>query len=353
MNIRVKQTLVCILSLHFLFLYSSFLSASDSETIEADPLLKSERWFTSLNLEPVWKEATGKGVVIAACAAGFFEEEESLQENYLLEHKYDLSDQDQPLKIDDGKYVFQGTSIASIMVGSLDGEDSNGLAFNAKLVPLQNYNYQVDLDDLDKESATAACVLRAITINQVNIIVIASQSRHGSSEAESKTRMAVKQAVAAGIIVVTAAGDHSRLLSIEKNDDSGSIIVGSLRQNSSASNFSNFGGRVTVSAIGEGVRTVGGPFGQLRTIGGTVASAAQIAGIIALALELKPHISPYQIRSLILKTSKTTISNASVGGLMHVQSFINGVKKLKVSDSLWQNSQNYRSLLSEKILAPH
>ncbi|NJL25012.1 MAG: S8 family serine peptidase, partial [Calothrix sp. SM1_5_4] len=109
----------------------------------------------------------------------------------------------------------------------LDGVGTNGIAFNSKIVPLQNYNYN-EQDDIDKEEATARCVLKAIEIPEVNIIVLENQTATGSSETFSGTRDAVRLAIRSGLIVIGAAGNSGVELKEELKDDTGSIIVGAL-----------------------------------------------------------------------------------------------------------------------------
>ena len=99
---------------------------------------------------------------------------------------------------------------------------------DAKLVPLQHYNYSLE-DDLDKEEGTAACILHALTIPDVKVIVLENQT-HGSSETFMGTRAAVRLALKAGVTIVSAGGNKSNELKEEAQDDTGSIIVGAVNK---------------------------------------------------------------------------------------------------------------------------
>ncbi len=229
--------------------------------LPGDPEFVSQWWVQNLGVQGAWTMATGLGIVIADCDAGYHHDEPDLLANFLLDYRYDLSNTDDPLTVNDGPFAYHGTAVTAIMAGVMDGQGTNGIAYNAKIVPLQNYNYD-STDKLDKEEATARCVLKAIDTPDVDIIVLENQTRDGSSETFVGTRDAVRLALAAGIIVVGAAGNYEQFLKIEAEDDTGSIIVGALNQDGTSAYWSNFGPRVTVGAYGENLHTLYGPNGR-------------------------------------------------------------------------------------------
>jgi len=67
-------------------------------------------------VDEAWKLATGKGVTIADCDAGYYVNETEIAENLLMEFAKDLSDKDAPTVVNDGNFVSHGTSVAAIMV---------------------------------------------------------------------------------------------------------------------------------------------------------------------------------------------------------------------------------------------
>lgn len=317
----------------------------------ADPDLASQWWREKLQLDKAWAKATGKGVTIADCDSGYFTDEPDIAPNLLLGDRYDLSDRDEPLRIDDGSYPAHGTSVAAILVGALDGKGTNGIAYNAKLVPLQNFNYSKD-DDLLKEDATTRCILRALTIQSVKVILLENQTAQGSSETFLGTREAVRLAISAGVPVVSAAGNYNLDLTIENGDDTGSILVGAVDPKGKQSVFSNYGMRVTVAAYGQDVQTLAGQNGFMAAFTGTSAAAPQVAATVALMLELNPKLSPAQIKTILEKTRATTAENKDVGGLLNITAALNEVATTRASTWDYNQGQQVRKAVRAILTKP-
>jgi subtilisin family serine protease len=314
-----------------------------------DPELAGAWWIKEIKADKAWAHATGAGVTIADCDAGYHVDESDLNANLLLDHKYDLADKDAPEKVTDGNFVYHGTAVAAIMAGVLDEKGTSGIAYDAKIVPLQNYNYDSSLDDMDKEEATAKCILRALTIPDVKIIVLENQTGDGSSETFAGTRSAVRMALAAGVTIVSAGGNASVELRQEARDDTGSIIVGALGQNGKIASFSNYGARVAVAAFGENLRTLYGPNGQFGSFGGTSGATPQVAATVALMLEVNPALSPAQVKDILIATRHTNDGNKKVGGQLDVAAAVIAAQEHEGNATLFDTSSALRAAVIEVL----
>ncbi len=318
--------------------------------VEGDPALAGEWWIAGINAKPAWNVATGRGVVIADCDSGYYTEESDIAGNLLLDDRYDTADLDDPLNIRDGNFISHGTSVTSIMAGVLDGVGTSGIAYNAKVVPLQNFNYAGQIDDLGKEEATAKCILKALEHSEVKIIVLENQTANGSSETFAGTREAVKLALEAGVTIVSAGGNANVELIQEAQNDTGSIIVGALAQTGTRASFSNFGSRVSIAAFGENLRTLYGPNGQFGNFGGTSGATPQVAGAVALMLEANPSLTPAQVKDILIATRVESALTSNVGGLLDVAAAVNLAKSSFVGETAESVKQNEQRVLIAEIL---
>lgn len=331
------------------------LAATDalSERASADPDLAGQGWLDDLGVTKAWQLATGKGVTIADCDSGYHTQESDLAANLLLDERRDFSDASRPMVVTDGAFVFHGTAVAAILAGVRDGRGVNGVAYDAKVIPLQNYNYDRNLDNLDKEEATARCILHALRLPSVRIILVENQTPTGSSETFAGTRDVIRLAIQSGITVVGAAGNNSLELRAEAEDDSGSIIVGAVRRSGRRAIFTNWGSRVTISAYGEGIRTLYGPEGQIEPFGGTTAAAAQVAGVVALMHEVNPSLTPEQVRLILTQTRRIIIDNAIVGGLIDAEAAVRRAAQMPVDRAVRERQESLRASVQSLLRTAH
>ena len=309
-----------------------------------DPSLLNQWWISALKVPGAWKHATGRGVVIADCDAGYYHDEPDLYSNMLMNYRYDLSSRS-PYVVNDGGFVSHGTSVAAIMVGVINGKGTSGIAYNAKMVPLQNYNYDRSLDTLDKEESTAKCIMQAIRTPGVQIIVLENQTETGSSETFSGTRNAVRLALSSGIIVVGAAGNSGLYLNAETSDDTGSIIVGALAKGGNTISYSNYGSRVSVAAFGEQLYTLAGTGGYMGMFGGTSGATPQVASTVALMKEVNPRLTPTQARSILERTRIRHAGNTDVGGQLNSEAAVIAARSAPLLGDDFESQKDFRNQL--------
>jgi subtilisin len=131
----------------------------------------------------------------------------------------------------------------------------------------------------------------------------------GSSAPDNRIRGAVQRAVAAGVIVIAAAGNEG-----PREGTVGfpggfpeCVCVASTNVRDLISNFSSRGPRVDVAAPGEAVKSTY-PGGRYATLSGTSMATPQVAGVAALVIAHArangKTITPDQFRELLGKTSR-------------------------------------------------
>ncbi|RIV85722.1 peptidase S8 [Aurantiacibacter zhengii] len=165
------------------------------------------------------------------------------------------------------------------------------------------------------DSAIADSISYAVA-NQAKVINI---SLGGESGVSSQLRGAVRDAVAAGVLVVVAAGNDGRselttFAEIMGNTGNGGvIIVGSVDEQYEISDFSNRAGtnpQYYLSARGEAICCVyedGEIFiddeGFIYLFSGTSFAAPQVAGAAALLAQAFPNLTGTQIAEILLETA--------------------------------------------------
>jgi subtilisin family serine protease len=318
--------------------------------MEPDQLLRNEWWPKALNLSNLWSTATGNGVTIASCDTGVYENAKDLSDNLLLKYARDFANPGDRLNVYDGNFLSQGTASAGIMVGVKNFKGINGIAYNARLIPLQNFHYAQQLDKVSLLTATERCIKYAITIPQVSIIAVQTLISNSSIELHKGVRDAVELAIRSGVTIVVPAGDSTKELSKERIYDSGSIIVGALAQDGKTAIFSNYGSRITVSSYGEKIKALWGMYGETRYFGGTLAASAQIAGIIALAKERNSQLLPADIKWLLKTTRTRSTNNYNVGGLVNPTSFLREAIKYQTDIVKAEEAEKFRNQISREIL---
>jgi hypothetical protein len=138
----------------------------------------------------------------------------------------------------------------------------------------------------------------------------------GSSSDSPVLRDAIKEAWAAGVVIVTAAGNHNTFNRQYPAGDSMTIAVGSLDGNDVKASFSNYGQWVDVFAPGVNLTSTFWN-GNYASWSGTSFSSPIVAAEAALIFSARPNFSPARVRSRIKsKANSVDLLNVPYIGLL-------------------------------------
>lgn len=204
--------------------------------------------------------------------------------------------------------VGHGTAVASIIAAAaVSGAGPRGLAPGATIVPVR-VSEQTDTEDKISggepvsPARFAAAIAWAVDEGDADVITMSLVM----TADDSRVRAAVARAVAAGVVVVAAAGNHGEPGEGNPRPYPASypdvIGVGAIGPDGVAADFSQHGDYVDVTAPGVGVT-----FAALRsghTSGqGTSYAAPFVAATAALIEQRFPALTPAQVAGRILATA--------------------------------------------------
>jgi len=144
---------------------------------------------------------------------------------------------------------------------------------------------------------------------------------------------AIKRAIARNVIVVVAAGNGNRDVTIADDGvtpipQTGSILVGATDydpKRNPRSQFSNFGSTMIVSAPGDIARDLTcaatSDTAYTNAFGGTSGAAPKVAGTIALMLGVNPKLTHQQARDILFTGPDVVDTDISktVGSFLNAQ----------------------------------
>ena len=220
---------------------------------------------------------------------------------------------------------WHGTHVAGTIAALNNPAGTVGIAPSAKILALRVLGKCGGTDsDIADAVAWAAGIHVAGVPDNTNKAHVINLSLGGTGIC-SKTAAAVFQsAMAAGTVVVVAAGNESRdaKLSAPANCP-GVIAVASNAITGGRASYSNYGGTVAVTAPGGGFTSATDviystlPSGKTfstddQTYGsmaGTSQATPHVAAVVALMLAVNPKLSPAQIKAMLIKTARNAPSN--------------------------------------------
>ena len=209
-------------------------------------------------------------------------------------------------------YDGHGTHVAGI-IGAIDDNDGLvGIAPGARI-----HNHKVLGDDGRGDISQVIASLELITTTKINnpgmpMVVNLSLGEDIGPGAHSALDDAVEAAVAAGVTVVVAAGNHSKNASgITPAKVESAITVGSYSFEGAYSSFSNYGPKVDLLAPGEDIVSMSpAGSGHVVEMTGTSMAAAHVTGAAALYLAHHPTASPSQVLQALLADAKDFVTGA-------------------------------------------
>lgn len=214
---------------------------------------------------------------------------------------------------------WHGTHVAGTIAAKTgNGIGVAGVSMRAKIVPVRVLGkcggWASDIADGIK---WAAGVPVAGVANNQNPARVINLSLGGRGACNSMMQEAVDAANAAGSLVVVAAGNSNQNIDFVDYSPAncrGVVTVASTDENMNKSLFSNYGGKIDVSAPG------GGGMGVMSThnsgnilpgapsyieLQGTSMSAPHVSGVAALMIGINPALSPAQLRAIIINSARS------------------------------------------------
>ena len=252
----------------------------------------------SAELERAWDTSTGQSVVVAVLDTGADASHPDLVNRLVA--GFDFVNNTATISDDNG----HGTATAGIVAA--EGQNSEGVvgvAFDARVMPVKVAD--------QNGNATVADVAAGIDFaiqNQAQVINLSLGAPVGSQVLED----AIKRALAAGVVVVAAAGNDPVHHEVFPAAYPGVISATALSQDGKLGFDAVLAEGVEVGAPGEQLITTlpGGVYGFVT---GSSAASAYTAGVAALARAQAPTLTGEQVARL-LRTSQREIPELAVAG---------------------------------------
>jgi Ca2+-binding RTX toxin-like protein/subtilisin-like proprotein convertase family protein len=313
-----------------------------SETVPAEVALnrlwhlgvESDGLSRTLNVQPAWRDYTGRGVDVWVLDDGFDYTHPDLR-NYDATRDVDLQQGDANAA---PRYAADnhGTAVMGLIGAANDGKNAVGVAYDATLIGIRGYSdsaeSQTTVDgyiDNRAEAIRRAADGGGDVLNMSN--GYSGLTNYFDAQADTRAATAaVDYAVehgrgGLGLNLVQSAGNFGQY-AFNANVSTGSndprmIIVGALDRHGNAESYSTSGASLLVSAFGtrgEVVTTdrTGAegytPTGQMREFSGTSAAAPMVSGVVALMLEANPELGWRDVQDVLAYSARQVGSVAAV-----------------------------------------
>lgn len=317
--------------------YAEFNGIRQANLMPSDPAyLAGFQWNLNLIQMPAaWEITTGSSNVIAAVLDTGIRNHPELNAN-LLSTGYDFIDNDHdPTEPLFPTASFHGTHVAGT-IAAMGNNDSGmaGISWNTKIMPVRV------LGSLGRGSDTAILNGMRYAAGLVNSsgtrphqrAHIINMSLAGAEACTSLYQNTINEVIAAGVVVVAAAGNEGENLSpTTPASCQGVISVAAVDPSVRLTSYSNYQPYVTVAAPGGELSHIHDAIlSTLLTSGfnqfyykfqqGTSMAAPHVTGVAALMLSVNPSLSPAQVKSILSGTAQSVIvaRNEGNGSIMNV-----------------------------------
>jgi subtilisin family serine protease len=268
--------------------------ALSAPALAADDPRRDEQWgLEMVKAETAWRTSTGVGAVVAVIDTGVQRNHPDLSDRLLGGFDFvgndPIEEGDEDNDPTDGNG--HGTHVTGIVVANRDNDEGiTGVAPGARVLPLR----VLDDDGSGYAEDTIKAVDRAIDehVHVINLSLGDFLPLQSTLFDDPDYKAVLQRAVAAGIVVVIAAGNNS-LPKCENPNVDGILCVGAVDNARTRSAFSSFGSNVDLMAPG-GSGLGGSSEDVLSTytgssyesISGTSQAAPHVAGVAALLVSL-------------------------------------------------------------------
>ena len=197
------------------------------------------------------------------------------------------------------------TSLGALIAGTGAGGFA-GVAPGAELLALSVLN-----ENLGATQASIANAVDRAVVGGARVICLAL----GTSESSAVVDEAIKEAVEAGVTVVAAAGNEGSETKIFPGATASALAVGAVDALGRPTEWSTYGEWVEIAAPGTDLWLPAGEDGYARSMG-TSWSCAIAAGVVALLLQVKPSLTPGEIRKVLTSTAQPLTIDGRKNGNM-------------------------------------
>jgi len=326
-------------------------------------------------VDQAWGRSSGSGVVVADIDWGYRTSHEELATRLELNRAY--NSYDGGANVSHGTSISHGTAVMGIAGAADNDRGMAGIAFDSALWPIQANSGPGPFLGGNAWARAIDWVRTADSAGRRKVIILEVQTASfGNYEMVPSVNTAIRDAIAAGVVVCVAAGNGDRDAGIDDQGnpipDSGSILVGATEyhptQNRRAG-FSNFNARIAVCAPGDASHDLTcsslADNAYRNGFGGTSGATPKVAATAALMLAVNPSLTHAQLRAVLIETGLAVVTDNAkpVGRLLDADAAVQRAAGLAsgwnynltvnsvFANSLSQNAQAHLSGLGWRILA--